>query len=182
MNKIAITVLILALAGAGAFIYTRQNQQAAQLEQQIQLKKAAEAKSIAAPQEKQRALAEQAKQKALEEAKKIEAEAQKAKQIAMEEAQKAEEAAKQKAAELQTMLSGLIAQAKAFLDSGKFQEAIDMAKNILSQDPNNPEAKSILDQAMAKLKEVAQEKAASLITEDSSKALGPLTTGLGNQE
>lgn len=168
MSKSMIIVLVLILVAAGAFIINNQNQKAAQLEQ-MQLREAEEAKNIEA---------RQARQRALEEARRVEAEAQRAKQAALEEAKKLEEAAKQQDAELQTKIGGLIAQAKSLLDGGKYQEAIDMAKNILSQDANNSEAKSILETAMAKLKEMAQEQATSLIKEDPKKALGVVTSGV----
>ena len=56
---------------------------------------------------------------------------------------------------------------------------IDIAKNILSQDANNTEAQSILEIAMAKLKDFAQQQAVSTITDDPAQALEGLTSGLG---
>jgi len=150
-----IIVLILMLVGIGAVIVTRQGQKSPLLEQ---------ARMQAT---------QQAKPTALEEARRVEAEAQKAKPMAMDEAKKLQEAA-----ELQAALGGLIAQAKSLLESGEYQEAIDTAKNILSQDANNTEAISILETATARLNELVQQQEPALMSDVPKGALNVLTTGV----
>ncbi len=108
--------------------------------------------------------------KAAEEANKLAAEAQKA----INEAKMAEEAAKA----LQTKINELVFQAKTLLESGEHQKAIDIAKNILSQDADNGQAKSILETAMAKLKEIAQKQTEALTEQAPQKVLENLNTGL----
>jgi len=67
----------------------------------------------------------------------------------------------------------LVSEASAFLNSEQFDEAVKMAKYILSKlDSNSQEAKSILEQAKAKLEAMAREKAEEL--------KGDLKNKLGN--
>ena len=56
-------------------------------------------------------------------------------------------------AEIQAGINEFVAQATVFLDSAEYQKAIDVAQEILGLDPNSIEAKSIIEQATAKLKE-----------------------------
>lgn len=56
----------------------------------------------------------------------------------------------------------LVAQAKEMLDSGKFNEAINLAQQVLNMDPNNVDAKNILEVAKARLAATVQEKAGDL--------------------
>ena len=163
-------VLVLLLIGGGAFYVNKQNQEAAQLEQ-TQLLEAQQAKQKTLAEEAKRAAAKQAKQRALEVARKAEAEAQKAKQLAAQAAEKS-------AAELQSKISGLVAQAKSSLEGGDYQGAIDSAKSVLSQDAGNAEAKSILETAMAKIKDFVKEQALSNVNEDPAQALESLTSGV----
>jgi tetratricopeptide (TPR) repeat protein len=69
---------------------------------------------------------------------------------------------------------GLLAQAQELVASGKFEEAIATAQKVLNIDPNNMDAKKIIETAKAKIMEVAQEKAAALKNDLSNKmnALG----------
>ena len=53
-----------------------------------------------------------------------------------------------------------IDQAKTFMNEGKFTNAINVLNGLLKQDPNDAEAKSLLEQAQAK-KKVADEQAAA---------------------
>ena len=53
-----------------------------------------------------------------------------------------------------------IDQAKTFINEGKFTNAINVLNGLLKQDPNDSEAKSLLEQAQAK-KKVADEQAAA---------------------
>jgi len=148
MNRNVIILSILVLAIVGTIVVTQKNQKAAEL-RQMQLK-------------------------AAEKANKLAAEAQKA----INEAKMAEEAAKQAAEALKAKMNGLVVQAKSLLEDNKYQEAINIAKNILSQDANNADAKSILETAMAKLKEIAQQQAEALTKQEAQKTLENLGAGL----
>ncbi len=165
MNRRTVVLLIFLLDIVGIIIIGKQREQAIQAEQ-IEIKAANELRRISAE-------AQKAKQRALEETRRIEIAAQKAKQEALEkariaeaEAQKAQEmaveAVKQKAAEIQAKINEYVAQATALLDSAEYQKAIDVAQEILNLDPNSPEANSIIEQATAKLKEMAGEKIEAL--------------------
>ena len=68
----------------------------------------------------------------------------------------------------------LLAQAKELVNSGKFDEAIAMAQKVLSMDPNNIDAKNIIETAKAKLAAMAQQKAGELKNDLTNKinALG----------
>lgn len=72
-----------------------------------------------------------------------------------EEAQNAANAMMDKA-------KGFLAQAQELVANGKFEEAIAMAQKVLSLDPNNMDAKNIIETAKAKIMEMAQQKAGDL--------------------
>ncbi len=68
----------------------------------------------------------------------------------------------------------LIKEANAFVNSEQFDEAIKVAKYVLSElDKSSQEAKGILEKAQAELKAVAEKKAAEL-KEEMSKKVGNL--------
>lgn len=64
---------------------------------------------------------------------------------------------------------GLLANAQQLLDSGKFQEAIATAQKVLSMDPNNIDAKNIIETAKAKIAEMAKQKAGEVTGNLSNK-------------
>lgn len=66
----------------------------------------------------------------------------------------------------------LLAQAQDMVNSGKFNEAINFAQQVLNIDPNNIDAKNIIETAKAKIAQLAQDKAGELKT--------GLTNALGN--
>ncbi len=170
MNRRMVVLLVFLLVLVGIIIIGKQREQAIQVEE-MEVKAANELRRVVAE-------AQAAKQKALEETRRIEAEAQRAKQAALEtarraeaEAQKAKEeaatAVKEKAAEIQAKINDLVAQAKALLDSGDFQKAIDLAKEILGLDPNSTEANVIIQAATA----AAEQKVGGMI-EGAQEQLG----------
>ncbi len=165
MNKRTVTLLVFLLVLVGIIIIGKQREQAIQLEK-LEVKAANELRRVAAE-------AEKAKVKAQEEMRRIEMEAQRAKQEALEKARKAgeeariakemaEQAVKEKAAEIQAKINEFVAQATTLLDSAEYQKAIDVAQEILGLDPNSDEAKSIVEQATAKIKEAVGEKIGAL--------------------
>jgi uncharacterized protein HemX len=141
MNKNMIVLVVLVLAIAGTLIVTQQNEKAAQ-QKQAQLKAAEEANRLAA-------------------------EAQQA----INEAKRLEQIAKQEAEALKNKIAGQIAQAKSQIDGGQYQQAIDTAKNVLSYDAENSDAKEILELAMAKLKEIAQQQINALTKQEVQKVV-----------
>jgi len=157
MNKKFVIILILVLVVSGVYIVTQQAKKAA--EQKVMQKAAEEANRLAA------------------EARKALYEAELVKQRAIAEAKRAEELARQKAAVLQARLSALTEKAKILLNDGKFQEAIDTAKSILSQDADHAQAKSILETAATKLQDFVQQQA-GVLQENGKKTLESLTTSL----
>ena len=68
----------------------------------------------------------------------------------------------QKAGEMAQKTQVLLAQAKQYLDQGKLSEAITTAQNVLSFDPKNMDAQKIIETAKAKIKAMAEQKAADL--------------------
>lgn len=177
MNRRIVLILIFILVLVGIIVIAKQREQAANIEQ-METQAANELRRLAAE-------AQAAKQKALEETNRIEAEAQLAKQKALDEARRAEaeaqearqlaqEAVRQKAEEIQGMVDSLVTQATSMLDAGQYQQAIDIAKKILADDPNNPDAKSIIERATAMLKEAAQEKADALMQRGQESVGGAL--------
>ena len=71
--------------------------------------------------------------------------------------------AKTQIQETAAKIKELLAQAQGFIDSGKYQEAINAANFILSNlDSNSIKAKDLLSLAKTKLQEVAQEKAGDI--------------------
>jgi len=94
-------------------------------------------KSIVLPGEKQKTL-EQAKR--LEEARQAEMKAQKVKQWALENANLTPE-------EKQHKIVNLTVQARTRIKKGKYQEAIDMAEEILTLDHGHTEAKVLIEKA-----------------------------------
>jgi len=71
----------------------------------------------------------------------------------------AQQSMQQTASDLAKKAQTLLAQAKKYLDEGKFEEAISVAQNVLSFDPKNIDAQKIIDAAKAKLKALAEQKA-----------------------
>ncbi len=68
------------------------------------------------------------------------------------------------AGDIQAKVQELLAQAQAALNEGKFQDAINVANNILSNfDANSVDAKNIIEVATQKLQEAAQQKAGDLM-------------------
>lgn len=68
----------------------------------------------------------------------------------------------------------LLASAREMLNNGKFEEAIATAQKVLSIDPNNIDAKNIIETAKVKIAEMAKQKAGELTGDLSNKinALG----------
>ena len=68
----------------------------------------------------------------------------------------------------------LLAKAQELVANGKFEEAIAMAQKVLNVDPNNIDAKNIIETAKAKITEMAQQKAGELKSDVANKlnALG----------
>ena len=150
-NRVLIFVIILVVFGAVVII-----QQQKSMEQVGQIE-------IQAMKEVHKAEVEQAKQAGLEAAHQAEAKVQEVLQNTLDQARMAEEEARKKAEELKAKIVGLVAQAQALLDSGQFQQAIDLARTIIGEDPNNISAKSIIDQATAKLAEAAQQQIQAVV-------------------
>ncbi len=156
-----VVLLIFLLVLVGIIIIGKQREQAIQLEK-METQAANELRRVAAE-------AQKAREMAIEETRRIEMEAQRAKQealerarIAEEEAQKAKEMATEaiveKATEIQAKINDLVAQATALMDGKEYQKAIDVAQEITALDPNSTEAKSIIEQAKAKLIEMGQQQ------------------------
>jgi len=139
MSKNVIVLVVIIAAIAGTLIIRQQNEKAAQ-QRKAQLKIAEEANRLAAE-----------AQKALNEAKKL------------------EEIARQEAETLSKQLAVYISEAKSSLNGGQYQQAIDTAKNILSQDAENSEARVILETAVVKLKEIAQQQITTLTKQKPQK-------------
>lgn len=139
MKKNVIILIVLIAAIAGTLIVKQQNKKAVQ-QREAQLRIA-------------------------EEANKLAAEAQKA----ITEAKKLEEIARQEAEALKQKIATYAFEARTLLNNGQYQQAIDAAKNILSNDVNNSDAKSILETAVVKLKEIAQEKINALTKQEPKK-------------
>jgi len=139
MNKNVIVLIVIVAAIAGTLIVKQQNEKAAQL-REIQLKTA-------------------------EDANKLAAEAQKA----INEAKRLEEIAKKEAEALERQIAKYVYDATTLLNAGQYQQAIDAAKNILSNDANNSDAKAILETAMTKLNEIAQQKINALTKQEPKK-------------
>lgn len=139
MKKNVIILIVLIAAIAGTLIVKQQNKKAVQ-QREAQLRIAEEANRLAA-------------------------EAQKA----ITEAKKLEEIARQEAEALKQKIATYAFEARTLLNNGQYQQAIDAAKNILSNDVNNSDAKSILETAVVKLKEIAQEKINALTKQEPKK-------------
>lgn len=99
--------------------------------------------------------------------------------VAQEAVQEAAPAVEQAQAELGGAANAMVDQAKTLLaqaqdmvNSGKFNEAINFAQQVLNIDPNNIDAKNIIETAKAKIAQLAQDKAGELKT--------GLTDALGN--
>jgi tetratricopeptide (TPR) repeat protein len=152
-NRVLIFVIILVVFGAVVIIQQQKSQD--QVDQ----------KEIQAMQEVHKAEVGMAKQAAIDAARQAEAQAQAALQNTLDQARMAEVEVRKKADELQAKIVGLVSQAQALLDSGQFQQAIDLAKTILGEDPNNLNAQSIIDRATAKLAEAAQQQINAAIPE-----------------
>lgn len=110
-----------------------------------------------------------------------ESQAQGVVQQAQQTVEQGAQAAAQSAQEAQNIAGDMVAQVKdllakaqEMLANGQFEQAISTAQNVLSMDPNNMEAKSIIETAKAKLMEMAQQKAGDLKNDVTNKinALG----------
>ena len=128
MSKNIIILIVLIVAIAGTLVVKEQNKKIAQ-QRQAQLKAAEEANQLAAE-----------AQQAINEARRLEA------------------IAKQEAKAFKQQIAARVSQAESLLNAGEYQLAIDAAKNILGNDVNNADAKTILETAVIKLKEIAQQK------------------------
>lgn len=87
------------------------------------------------------------------------------KSVAQQATQKAgqtQQNLQQTAGEMAKKAQTLLAQAKQYLDQGKFNEAISVAQNILSFDPKNMDAQKIIETAKTKLQALATQKAQDL--------------------
>lgn len=162
MKKSRVLIIIVILVVVGAIIIIQQQQSINQVEQ-MEAQALEDIRRVEIEKKRLQVVhAEKEKQLALEAARKAEAEAQRVKQQALEGARRIEEAAKNKVEELKAKVNQLVVQAQSLLDSGKFQDAINAAQSILSLDANNVSAKSIIDQAKAKLQEAVQQQAETL--------------------
>ena len=141
MNKNVIILLVLVAAIVGTLIVRQQSKQAAQ-KRHHQLKTAENANRLAA-------------------------EAQKA----INDAKRLEEIARQETEILKKKIATRIFEAKSLLDDDNYQKAIDTAKNVFTLDADNTEAKMILESAMAKLKEIAQQQIDALAKQKSQKMI-----------
>ena len=151
-SRLLIFVVILVVAGTGIII--QQLNSISQVEQ-MKLNALENVRRLEIRMAEQQAVnAQRAKLQALEAAQKAEAEAQRIKQQALEEARRMEEAARREAEAVKAKINGLVAQAQSLLDSGQYQNALNLATSILSQDANNAAAQSIVAQAREKLKGV----------------------------
>lgn len=102
---------------------------------------------------------------------------EKAKDVSQEAAQAVapvQQEAQNAANAMLDQVKDLLAKAQEMAASGKFEEAIAMAQKVLSIDPNNIDAKNIIETSKAKIMEVAQEKAGALKNglSDKMNALG----------
>jgi len=139
MNKIVVLIIVIIVATIGTLVAIQQGDKAAQ-ERLVQLRIAEKANRLAA--EAQRAIAE---------------------------AKKVEEIDRQEAEVFNTQMATYVFEAKSLLDAGQFQQAIDAAKNVLGQDAQNAEAKVILNTAVVKLQEIAQQQIDALTKQEPQK-------------
>ena len=68
----------------------------------------------------------------------------------------------QAAGDLAEKAQTLLGKAKQYLDAGKFDEAISLAQDVLSFDPQNIDAQRIVEMAKAKVKALADQTAQDL--------------------
>lgn len=62
--------------------------------------------------------------------------------------------------DVEAQVKYLVSEANAYISSEKFDEAVTIAKHVLSQlDSNSAEAKSIIEKAQAQIKALAEKKA-----------------------
>jgi len=139
MKKIVVIIIVIIVATVATLVTIQQGEKAAQ-ERLTQLKIAEDANRLAAE-----ALG------------------------VINEAKRIEEIARQEAEALNAQIATYVFEAKSLLDAGQFQQAIDAAKNILAQDAQNAEAKVILESAMVKLKEIAQQQINALTKQEPQK-------------
>ncbi len=78
----------------------------------------------------------------------------------------------------QSEIQAWIAKAKEALANNNFEEAKTSAEQILAKDPNSAEAKSILEQAIAAIQKLAQEKIKEIGGSDLSQTMGNATNKL----
>ncbi len=95
--------------------------------------------------------------------------------------QEAEQQAKSQVENLQSKIQELIAKAKEYLQNGNYEQAIQLAQQILTQfDPNSTEAKSIIDIAKAKIQELAKKKMEEMKNLDTTQAVADIKGKLGS--
>lgn len=84
------------------------------------------------------------------------------------------ENAQNAAGDMVAQVKDLLAKAQEMLANGQFEQAITAAQNVLNIDPNNMEAKGIIETAKARLMEMGQQKANDLKNDVTNKinALG----------
>jgi len=146
MTKTRIIMIVIVVATIGTILAIQKGEQAAN-KRLSQLKIAENANRLAA--EAKRAIVEA--------------------QQAIAEAKRVEIIARQKAETLRAQIAIYILEAKSLLDAGQYKQAINAAKNVLGQDSNNAEAKVILEIAMVKLKEIAQQQIDALTKQETQK-------------
>lgn len=141
MNKKIIVLLVIIAAIVGALVVRQQSEQVA-LKRHHQLKSTEKANRLAAE-----------AQKAINDAKRI------------------KEIARKKAETLSKKIANRVFEAKSLLDDGSYQKAINAAKSVFALDSDNTEAKMILESAMIKLKEIAQQQIDALAKQESQKMI-----------
>ena len=92
----------------------------------------------------------------------LEKQAQGLSEDAKEAAEQGKKDAAKAANNVVNQVKELLAKAKTMIDNGKFDEAINLAQQALNIDPNNIDAKNIIETAKAKLAQMAQQKAGEL--------------------
>ena len=88
--------------------------------------------------------------------------AQGAVQQAQATADQSQQDVKSAASTLAEKIQHLLAQAKQYFDSGKYNDAITAAQNILGIDPNNIDAQKLIESAKEKIKALATQKIADV--------------------
>ena len=91
-------------------------------------------------------------------------------EAAAKKAQQAQEAADAKARAAQDARDKNIAQAKKYIDEGKYPQAITLLNTVLRSNPDDAEAKSLLEDAKARQQKAAEEAAAKARAEKLEQA------------